>query len=182
MERITIAVIDDHPLLMEGIVSLMQRKPGFALASAGSQASDICAITVKYKPDAMVVDLNMPGDAFQAIADAARAILDVHIVLSRSLAESGHFPAIDIEQSASRVMHNVVTREHFEVARQFRAVYSRYQKSRDLVQVGAYVSGSDPELDAAIRLQPVMAKFLQQNMFESASLEESCLGMAEILS
>ena len=94
----------------------------------------------------------------------------------------GHFPAIDIEQSASRVMHNVVTREHFEVARQFRAVYSRYQKSRDLVQVGAYVSGSDPELDAAIRLQPVMAKFLQQNMFESASLEESCLGMAEILS
>ena len=94
----------------------------------------------------------------------------------------GHFPAIDIEQSASRVMHNVVTREHFEVARQFRAVYSRYQKSRDLVQVGAYVSGSDPALDVAIRLQPVMAKFLQQNMFEASSLEESCLGMAEILS
>jgi flagellum-specific ATP synthase len=79
-------------------------------------------------------------------------------------------------------MHNVVTREHFEVARQFRAVYSRYQKSRDLVQVGAYVSGSDPALDAAIRMQPAMAKFLQQNMFEAASLEESCLGMAEILS
>jgi flagellum-specific ATP synthase len=61
-------------------------------------------------------------------------------------------------------------------------VYSRYQKSRDLVQVGAYVSGSDPALDAAIRMQPAMAKFLQQNMFEAASLEESCLGMAEILS
>ena len=126
--------------------------------------------------------LSEGDDQQDPIADAARAILDGHIVLSRALAETGHFPAIDIEQSASRVMHNVVTREHFEVARQFRAVYSRYQKSRDLVQVGAYVSGSDPELDAAIRLQPVMAKFLQQNMFESASLEESCLGMAEILS
>ena len=126
--------------------------------------------------------LSEGDDQQDPIADAARAILDGHIVLSRALAEMGHFPAIDIEQSASRVMHNVVTREHFEVARQFRAVYSRYQKSRDLVQVGAYVSGSDPSLDAAIRLQPAMAQFLQQNMFEAASLEESCLGMAEILS
>ena len=126
--------------------------------------------------------LSEGDDQQDPIADAARAILDGHIVLSRALAEMGHFPAIDIEQSASRVMHNVVSREHFEVARQFRAVYSRYQKSRDLVQVGAYMSGSDPALDAAIRLQPAMEKFLQQSMFESSSLEDSCLGMAEILS
>ena len=126
--------------------------------------------------------LSEGDDQQDPIADAARAILDGHIVLSRALAEMGHFPAIDIEQSASRVMHNVVTREHFELARRFKAVYSRYEKGRDLVQIGAYVNGSDPGLDAAIRLQPVMAKFLQQNMFESASLEESCLGMAEILS
>ena len=126
--------------------------------------------------------LSEGDDQQDPIADAARAILDGHIVLSRSLAEMGHFPAIDIEQSASRVMHNVVSREHFEVARQFRAVYSRYQKSRDLVQVGAYMNGSDPALDQAIQLQPAMERFLQQGMQESSSLEDSCLRMAEVLS
>jgi len=125
--------------------------------------------------------LSEGDDQQDPIADAARAILDGHIVLSRALAETGHFPAIDIEQSASRVMHNVVSREHFELARQFRAVYSRYQKSRDLVQVGAYMSGSDPLLDEAIRLQPAMAAFLQQGMFEAASLEDSCQAMDHIL-
>lgn len=88
--------------------------------------------------------LSEGDDQQDPIADAARAILDGHIVLSRSLAESGHFPAIDIEQSASRVMHNVVARGHFDVARRFRAVYSRYQKSRDLVQVGAYMVDPTP--------------------------------------
>ncbi len=126
--------------------------------------------------------LSEGDDQQDPIADAARAILDGHIVLSRALAEMGHFPAIDIEQSASRVMHNVVSREHFEVARQFRAVYSRYQKSRDLVQVGAYMSGSDPALDQAIQLQPAMSQFLQQGMLEASSLEDSCLRMAEVLS
>jgi len=125
--------------------------------------------------------LSEGDDQQDPIADAARAILDGHIVLSRALAETGHFPAIDIEQSASRVMHNVVSREHFELARQFRAVYSRYQKSRDLVQVGAYMSGSDPLLDEAIRLQPAMAGFLQQGMFEAASMDESCHAMAVLL-
>ncbi|WP_313083989.1 FliI/YscN family ATPase, partial [Pulveribacter sp.] len=98
--------------------------------------------------------LSEGDDQQDPIADAARAILDGHIVLSRALAEGGHYPAIDIEQSASRVMHNVVPREHFDLARQFRAVYSRYQKSSDLIQVGAYMAGSDPQLDEAIRLQP----------------------------
>jgi flagellum-specific ATP synthase len=126
--------------------------------------------------------LSEGDDQQDPIADAARAILDGHIVLSRALAETGHFPAIDIEQSASRVMHNVVSREHFEVARQFRAIYSRYQKSRDLVQVGAYMSGSDPLLDEAIRLQPAMVGFLQQDMFEAATLQESCNAMADVLS
>ena len=126
--------------------------------------------------------LSEGDDQQDPIADAARAILDGHIVLSRALAEMGHFPAIDIEQSASRVMHNVVSREHFEVARHFRAVYSRYQKSRDLVQVGAYMSGSDPALDQAIQLQPAMEQFLQQGMLESSSLEDSCMRMADVLS
>jgi len=78
-------------------------------------------------------------------------------------------------------MHNVIGQQHFELARRFRAVYSRYQKSRDLVQVGAYMSGSDPGLDEAIRLQPAMEVFLQQNMFEAASLEHSVAAMADVL-
>ena len=124
--------------------------------------------------------LSEGDDQQDPIADAARAILDGHIVLSRALAETGHFPAIDIEQSASRVMHNVIDQQHFELARQFRAVYSRYQKGRDLVQVGAYMSGSDPGLDQAIRLQPAMEAFLQQGMFEAASLEQSVAAMADV--
>ena len=125
--------------------------------------------------------LSEGDDQQDPIADAARAILDGHIVLSRSLAEAGHYPAIDIEQSASRVMHNVVSREHFELARRFRAVNSRYQKGRDLVQIGAYVSGSDPALDEAIRLQLGMTAFLQQDMYASAQFED-CLGqMSEAL-
>ncbi len=122
--------------------------------------------------------LSEGDDQQDPIADAARAILDGHIVLSRHLAEEGHFPAIDIEQSASRVMHNVVSREHFEAARQFRGAWSRFQKSRDLVRVGAYVAGTDPELDRAIALQPVMKMFLQQDMHDSADLP----GSIELLS
>ncbi|HCL86962.1 MAG TPA: flagellar protein export ATPase FliI [Comamonadaceae bacterium] len=125
--------------------------------------------------------LSEGDDQQDPIADAARAILDGHIVLSRALAEGGHYPAIDIEQSASRVMHNVVPREHFDLARQFRAVYSRYQKSSDLIQVGAYMAGSDPQLDEAIRLQPGMAAFLQQNMFEAAPMESSVAAMDQVL-
>ena len=112
-------------------------------------------------------------DQQDPIADAARAILDGHIVLSRSLAEAGHFPAIDIEQSASRVMHNVVSKAHFEMARRFRAINSRYEKGRDLVQIGAYVSGSDPALDESIRLHEAMADFLQQDMFAASPLPAS---------
>ena len=125
--------------------------------------------------------LSEGDDQQDPIADASRAILDGHFVLSRALAEEGHYPAIDIEQSASRVMHNVISREHFELARRFRAVYSRYQKSKDLIQVGAYVNGSDPQVDEAIRLQPAMRQFLQQTMFESASMQESVDAMAQVL-
>ncbi|MFO1263869.1 MAG: flagellar protein export ATPase FliI [Rhodoferax sp.] len=118
-------------------------------------------------------------DQQDPIADAARAILDGHIVLSRTLAEAGHYPAIDIEQSASRVMHNVVSREHFELARRFRAIYSRYARSRDLIQIGAYVRGSDPALDDAIALHPTMNHFLQQDMLEAAPMHSIEQGMLE---
>ncbi|OYU46733.1 MAG: flagellar protein export ATPase FliI [Burkholderiales bacterium PBB4] len=109
-------------------------------------------------------------DQQDPIADAARAILDGHIVLSRALAESGHYPAIDVEQSASRVMHNVVEKQHFDLARRFRAIYSKFERARDLIQLGAYVRGSDPALDEAIALHEPMSKFLQQDLAESSSM------------
>ncbi len=121
--------------------------------------------------------LSEGDDQQDPIADAARAILDGHIVLSRSLAESGHYPAIDVAQSASRVMHNVVSAEHFELARRFRSIGARYEKGRDMVQIGAYASGSDPMLDQAIHLHGPMADFLQQHMYESASLPDSLASM-----
>ncbi|MFN3915958.1 MAG: flagellar protein export ATPase FliI [Aquabacterium sp.] len=117
--------------------------------------------------------LSEGDDQQDPIADAARAILDGHIVLSRELAESGHFPAIDIERSASRVMHNVVDHQHAEDARRFRQLWSRYSKARDLIQLGAYVPGQDQELDTAVRVHPHMVRFLQQGMRESAGLLES---------
>jgi flagellum-specific ATP synthase len=120
-------------------------------------------------------------DQQDPIADAARAILDGHIVLSRALAESGHYPAIDILQSASRVMHNVVSHDHFELARRFRAVAARYEKGRDLVQIGAYVSGSDAGMDQAIALHPSMENFLQQHMFACAALADSVSAMQSVL-
>jgi flagellum-specific ATP synthase len=122
------------------------------------------------------------GDDLQdPIADAARAILDGHIVLSRSLAEAGHFPAIDVAQSSSRVMHNVVSREHFELARHFRAISSHFEKGRDLVQIGAYAHGSDPALDEAIRLHEPMMRFLQQDMYVGASMDESVQKLSETI-
>ncbi len=125
--------------------------------------------------------LSEGDDQQDPIADAARAILDGHIVLSRSLAEAGHFPAIDVEQSASRVMQNVTSREHFDVARRFKAVYSRYEKGRDLVQIGAYMRGSDRAMDQAIALHDPMMRFLQQDMFEAASMQESVTDLTATL-
>ncbi|MEZ7910404.1 MAG: flagellar protein export ATPase FliI [Propionivibrio sp.] len=103
-------------------------------------------------------------DQQDPIADAARAILDGHIVLTRALADAGHYPAIDIEQSISRAMVNLITPDHFEQIRRFKQLYSRYQRSRDLINVGAYASGSDPALDEAIRLYPAFERFLQQSL------------------
>jgi flagellum-specific ATP synthase len=107
-------------------------------------------------------------DQQDPIADAARAILDGHIVLSRTLADSGHYPAIDIEQSISRAMVSLITPGHLEAIRRFKQLYSRFQRSRDLISVGAYAAGSDPLLDQAIVQQPGFEKFLQQNLSEQA--------------
>ncbi|AXR05744.1 flagellar protein export ATPase FliI [Salinimonas sediminis] len=105
------------------------------------------------------------GDDLQdPIADAARAILDGHVVLSRKLADSGHYPAIDIEASISRVMPMVVSEEHLLQARRIRQVYSTYKQNQDLIAIGAYARGSDPRIDLAIRAEPAINAFLQQGM------------------
>ncbi|MEN9629974.1 MAG: flagellar biosynthesis ATPase FilI [Pseudomonadota bacterium] len=117
--------------------------------------------------------LSEGDDQQDPIADAARGILDGHIVLSRDLAESGHYPAIDVERSISRVMTSVATREHQVAARRVRQLLSRVNKARDLIQIGAYAPGHDAELDLAVRLQPQMAALLQQDMHDAAPLEAS---------
>ncbi len=112
-------------------------------------------------------------DQQDPIADAARAILDGHIVLSRTLAESGHYPAIDIEQSISRAMHTITPHEQQHLARRLKKLYSRYERSRDLISVGAYAHGTDPMLDEAIRLRTAMDGFLQQAIHERAGVQDS---------
>lgn len=112
-------------------------------------------------------------DQQDPIADAARAILDGHIVLSRQLADSGHYPAVDIEQSISRAMTNLIDPGRLELVRRFKQLYSRHQRARDLLAVGAYARGSDPLLDEAIALYPRMEHFLQQAIEERADSQNS---------
>ena len=121
------------------------------------------------------------GDDLQdPIADAARAILDGHVVLSRTLADSGHYPAIDIEASISRVMPMVVSEEHQLMARRIRQVYSNYKQNQDLISIGAYTKGSDPRIDLAIRAEPAINAFLQQGMKQVLPYSESLEGMAAL--
>ena len=117
--------------------------------------------------------LSEGDDQQDPIADAARGILDGHIVLSRELAEAGHYPAIDVEKSISRVMTSVSESTHLEAARRLRQLQSKLTRARDLIQLGAYTPGHDPELDMAVRLQPAMTALLQQDMHERATLAAS---------
>ena len=122
------------------------------------------------------------GDDLQdPIADAARAILDGHIVLSRELADSGHYPAVDIEKSISRVMPAVTGEEHQLYARQLKQLYSIYQQNKDLISIGAYTQGSNPEIDAAIQLMPTFKEFLQQRMSDVVPYEQCVNHLAQVL-
>jgi flagellum-specific ATP synthase len=120
-------------------------------------------------------------DQNDPIADAARAILDGHIVLSRQLAEAGVYPAVDIESSISRAMHQVILREHQELALRVRQLYAVYRQSRDLISVGAYKRGSDPRVDAAIEAWPRIVDFLRQDMYDRVSFADSARSLATLL-
>jgi len=124
----------------------------------------------------------MEGDDQQdPIADAARAILDGHIVLSRDLADAGHYPAIDIEASISRAQPDLLSEEALERVRRFKYLYSRYMRSRDLLAVGAYVPGADLVLDEGVRLYPGMQGYLMQGVRERAPLEAARAALDEVL-
>jgi flagellum-specific ATP synthase len=143
---------------------------------AGNAAAGCGSITAFYTV------LTEGDDPQDPVADSARAILDGHIVLSRQLADAGHYPAIDVEASISRVMTSIVGPDQIELARRFKALYSRFARNRDLLSVGAYVPGSDRVLDAAIAAWPRMEAFLQQSMNEASSLAEAHGRLAALLS
>ncbi len=120
-------------------------------------------------------------DQNDPIADAARAILDGHIVLSRHIAEAGHYPAIDIEASISRVMNEIVSKEHRQAAQRFKQLYSTYNQHRDLISVGAYQQGSDPVVDEAVAYHAKLSHFMRQDMHESFPLKPSIDGLQQVL-
>ncbi len=120
-------------------------------------------------------------DHADPIADAARAILDGHIVLRRELAETGTYPAIDVESSISRLTPQITSNEHMGMTQSFKRIYSLYQQNRDLISVGAYQQGSDPEIDRAVRMHPRLTDFIAQDMNQSVSFDASRAQLAALL-
>ncbi len=119
-------------------------------------------------------DLNEP------ISDAVRSILDGHIVLSRDLAARNHYPAIDVLNSASRLMPVITDQRHQEQASQIRDLLSAYKESEDLINIGAYVRGSNPRVDRAIEYRDLLTRFLCQGITESVSWDESMQALEEL--
>jgi flagellum-specific ATP synthase len=120
-------------------------------------------------------------DGNDPIVDIARASLDGQVMLSRKLADAAHYPAIDLNGSISRVMQSLLSPTDLKRANRFRRLWSIYQQNQDLIQVGAYEAGSNPELDAAIRLRPVMEQFLQQDMHSPMTFSDCLATVAHVL-
>lgn len=139
-----------------------------------SGASDRGTITGLYTVLVEGDDMNEP------IADTARGILDGHIVLSRNLASANHYPAIDVLQSVSRLMKEIVEKTHAEKAAELRRAMATYRDSKDLIQIGAYKRGSDPAIDRAIALNPQIEQFLCQSVEEAPSFDESVARLLSI--
>lgn len=170
-----IALAIDEPPATKGYPPSVFAKLPQLVERAGNGDVDGGSITAFYTVLAEGDDTNDP------IADAARGVLDGHVVLSRSLSESGHYPAIDIEASISRVMPDIVETEHLQMARELRRLYSTYQQNRDLISVGAYRNGSDPRIDKAIAKYPAVLDFLQQDMDEAVDMSRSLNELATLL-
>ncbi len=119
-------------------------------------------------------------DLSDPIADSARSLLDGHIVLSRKLAEQGHYPAVDILQSVSRLMPSVTTPEHYLAAQKFRAIYATYQGAEDLINIGAFAAGSNRKIDKAISLIDRVNEFLMQPAGQATDIERTRQWLCEI--
>jgi flagellum-specific ATP synthase len=113
------------------------------------------------------------GDFDEPLSDASRALLDGHIVLDRRLAERGHFPAISIAQSISRVSREVTSTPHQVAARKVRNILATYAEVEDLIRIGAYVKGTSPQVDRAVELLPAAEAFLRQEIGERTSLYDT---------
>jgi flagellum-specific ATP synthase len=123
------------------------------------------------------------GDDFnEPVSDTVRGILDGHISLSRELAESNHYPAVDVLSSVSRIMKDIVSDEHVEAAFKFKKLLASYKQSEDLISIGAYESGSNPELDRAIRKIDKINDFLTQDIHEKADYEDTVKKLRRIAS
>lgn len=121
-------------------------------------------------------DLNEP------VADTARGILDGHIVLSRKLASMGHYPAIDVLESISRVMNDIITKEHRLAVTKAVELLATYKSAEDLISVGAYQKGTNPKIDKAIAMHDVLMSFLKQDIDETHSFDETVRTLIEITS
>ena len=120
-------------------------------------------------------------DPYEPIADAVRSLTDGHIQLSRRLAEQGHFPAIDVLSSVSRVRSRVTSREHQALVGDIIRLMAAYRDSEDLIQVGAYSKGANADVDRAISLLPRLRDFLRQNQHDDATVEQSLEALADLL-
>jgi FliI/YscN family ATPase len=120
-------------------------------------------------------------DPHEPIADAVRSLTDGHIQLSRRLAEQGHFPAIDVLASVSRVRSRVTSKQHQALAGEVTRLLAAYRDVEDLIQIGAYSKGNNVEVDRAIALLPRLRTYLRQHQHEDATLEQSVQALAEIL-
>jgi flagellum-specific ATP synthase len=120
-------------------------------------------------------------DMTEPIADAVRSILDGHIVLSRKLANRGQFPAIDTLQSVSRVMPDIIDHDHYQRAMRFNEIIATYKEAEDMINIGAYVKGSNPQIDHALSKIIQLRSFLKQEIFEKALYDESVERLSNII-
>ena len=120
-------------------------------------------------------------DMNEPIADAVRSIVDGHIVLSRDLAHKGHYPAVDVLSSISRVMHDIVEDDHLDMARKLVKVLATYREAEDLINIGAYIDGTDPQIDLAKKMIHKINSFLQQDINQSITFRESIVRLKEVL-
>src|SRR3546814_407571 len=142
-----------------------------------------CALPICHGSITAFYTVLTEGDDYRhdPIADAARAILDGQVVLSRDLAEAAHFPAIDLEGSVSRAMDAIVPKLHLQSAQRLRQLVSAYRQQRDLIAVGAYQKGSDPRVDEAIARWPEISAFLQQSVDERSTLAAAVSALDKVL-